>query len=159
MAFPEFRLPGKFRNDAKDAGPLEGASFRTHRLRRLKVLRRCCRTPLFWAALALWVLPQTLMAALRVRTTGCGAEDVLVCTGLALAVWVGATAVGGEAAAAPVCATGGGVSRTDFVRASLRFRCSQAFNETATIPAKQSSRTEANRAGTLKSPLPRYRGD
>ena len=33
------------------------------------------------------------------------------------------------------------------------------FRITATIPAKQSSRTEANRAGTLMSPLPRYSGD
>ena len=79
---------------------------------------------------------------------GCGVTDALVCTGMALDVWVGTTAVGGEAAGARVCATGG-VSRTDFVRASFGFRCNQAFNETATIPAKQASRTEANRAGTL----------
>ena len=52
-----------------------------------------------------------------------------------------------------------GLTLTDLTRANLGFRCIHELRITAAIPTKQSSRIEPNRAGTLKSPLPRYSGD
>jgi len=54
--------------------------------------------------------------------------------------------------------TGTGAGRNDFDRTRTDLR-DQESKRTATIPAKQSSRNEANRAATLKSPFPRYIGD
>ena len=51
-----------------------------------------------------------------------------------------------------------GARRTGFGRTRPGL-CDQEFRRTAMIPAKQSSRNEVNRAWTLISPLPRYRGD
>jgi hypothetical protein len=77
--------------------------------------------------------------------------------------WTGTTA-GGEGGGAIGCvgAIDGiaiGLTLTALLRVTLGLRCSQEFRITAAIPAKQSSRTAVNKAGTLKSPLPRYRGD
>ena len=54
--------------------------------------------------------------------------------------------------------TGTGADRNDFDRPCTGLR-DQESKRTATIPAKQSSRNEANRAAILKSPFPRYSGD
>ena len=67
-------------------------------------------------------------------------------------------AAGGAGRGATVC-TGTGLTRTTFVRVTPGLRCKTELRIAAAIPTKQSSRTEAKRAGTLKSPLPRYRGD
>jgi hypothetical protein len=55
--------------------------------------------------------------------------------------------------------TGIGPTLAALVRVTLGLRCITEFRITAAIPAKQSSRTAVNKAGTLKSPLPRYSGD
>ena len=51
------------------------------------------------------------------------------------------------------------LARATLARDTLGLRCTQELRMTATIPAKQSSNTEVNRAGTLMSPLPRYSED
>lgn len=68
------------------------------------------------------------------------------------------TTIGGEGGGAAGC-TGIGLTLIALPRLTGDFRCSQEFEITATIPAKQSSSTAVNKAGTLKSPLPRYSGD
>ncbi len=68
-------------------------------------------------------------------------------------------ATAGGAGRGPTVCTGTGLTRTTFVRVTPGLRCKTELRIAAAIPTKQSSRTEAKRAGTLKSPLPRYRGD